>query len=147
LPQLLNPIDEVEVKRLMGDVSWVMQEKKDGRRLLVRKFGKDVQGANRKGQVIPISRAIEKVVRSLTCDAVLDGEVIGDVYWVFDLLELRGEDLRSMSTSSRLIALVPLLEGSPGNGCLRLISAAWSTQAKRGLFDQIRADRGEGVGR
>ncbi len=145
LPQLLNPIDEAEVKRLIGDVSWVMQEKKDGRRLLVHKSGNDVRGVNRKGQVIPISRAIEKAVRSLTCDAVLDGEVIGDAYWIFDLLELRGEDLRSMSTSSRLIALVPLLEGASGNGALRMVPSAWVPQDKRELFDQIRADRGEGV--
>ena len=145
LPQLLNPIDEAQVDRLIGDVSWVMQEKKDGRRLLVRKSGNDVRGVNRKGQVIPISRVIEQAVRSLTCDAVLDGEEIGDDYWVFDLLELRGEDLRSMSTSSRLIALVPLLDGAAGTGSLRLVPSAWIPQAKRELFDQVRADRGEGV--
>jgi bifunctional non-homologous end joining protein LigD len=145
LPQLLNPIDEAQVNRLIGDVCWVMQEKKDGRRLLVRKSGNDVRGVNRKGQVIPLSTVIEQAVRSLTCDAVLDGEAVGDVYWVFDLLELRGEDLRSMSTSSRLIALVPLLEGCPGKGPLRLVPSAWIPLAKRELFDRIKVDRGEGV--
>src|ERR1035438_10623570 len=37
LPQLLNPIDEREVKRLLKDPSFAMQEKYDGRRVLDRK--------------------------------------------------------------------------------------------------------------
>ena len=49
LPQLLNPIDEQEVKRLLKDPSWCAQEKFDGRRVLVRKAGAEIHGINRKG--------------------------------------------------------------------------------------------------
>ena len=37
LPQLLNSIDEEQVLRLIQDDNWCMQEKQDGRRLLIRK--------------------------------------------------------------------------------------------------------------
>lgn len=37
LPQLLNPIEENEVQKLIRDDSWCMQEKFDGRRLLIQK--------------------------------------------------------------------------------------------------------------
>src|SRR5664279_3361291 len=42
LPQLLNPIDEKEAERLLTDPAWAMQEKFDGRRVLVRKAGVDI---------------------------------------------------------------------------------------------------------
>jgi bifunctional non-homologous end joining protein LigD len=37
LPQLLNPIDEVEMNRLLTNDNFGMQEKFDGRRLLIQK--------------------------------------------------------------------------------------------------------------
>src|ERR1035437_8923024 len=48
LPQLLNPIDEIEAKRLLKDPAWAMQEKFDGRRVLVRKAGAGTHGINRR---------------------------------------------------------------------------------------------------
>ncbi|MGO8931212.1 MAG: hypothetical protein ACLQU3_30525 [Limisphaerales bacterium] len=52
LPQLLNPIDEQEVKRLLKDPAGAMQEKFDGRGVLVRKAGAEIHGINRKGLLI-----------------------------------------------------------------------------------------------
>ena len=39
LPQLLNAADDDEIERLVADDQWAMQEKFDGRRMLVRKQG------------------------------------------------------------------------------------------------------------
>src|SRR5437762_9940453 len=50
-PQLLNPIEEEEVNRLIKDSKWCMQEKKDGKRVLLKKEGSTVTGINRKGLV------------------------------------------------------------------------------------------------
>ena len=47
LPQLLNPIDEKEAARLIADIAWLMQEKKDGHRMLIRKTGDTIQAINR----------------------------------------------------------------------------------------------------
>jgi bifunctional non-homologous end joining protein LigD len=51
-PQLLNPIEEDEVARLIKDPAWCMQEKKDGKRLLLQKQGAAIHGINKKGLLV-----------------------------------------------------------------------------------------------
>lgn len=48
IPQLLNSIDEAQVLNLMNDDNWGMQEKFNGRRLIVRKQGQDITGINKR---------------------------------------------------------------------------------------------------
>ena len=54
LPQLLNAIDEAEVARLVSDPRWAMQEKKDVRRLLLRKEDGGVTGINKLGLTVGV---------------------------------------------------------------------------------------------
>ena len=77
LPQLLNPIDEQEVKRLFKDPAWAMQEKFDGRRVLVRKAGAEIHGINRKGLLIGLPSPIVVGAHKITSDFILDGECVG----------------------------------------------------------------------
>jgi len=58
LPQLLNPIDEQEVKRLLKNPAWCLQEKFDGRRVLIQKQGEQITAINRKGLVIGLASSI-----------------------------------------------------------------------------------------
>lgn len=145
LPQLLNPIDEKETGKLIADSAWLMQEKKDGHRMLIRKTGETIEAINRKGEFVALSKSIEHSLQALHCDVVLDGEAIGDVYWVFDLLEQRGEDLRSLPASSRLTALLLLLETYIQDDAVRKVPTAWSPVAKRELYDRLQRERAEGV--
>lgn len=46
LPQLLNPIEEAQMQRLLRDNNYCAQEKFDGRRLLTRKNGAAIEGIN-----------------------------------------------------------------------------------------------------
>ena len=112
LPQLLNAIDEAEAARLVSDPRWAMQEKKDGKRLLLRKEEGVVTGVNKLGLTVGVP---ETVVRTATRDLsggfVLDGESIGDCLHAFDLLFLNGEDLRGQSYNRRYTALLNLLAG------------------------------------
>ncbi|NDE99888.1 MAG: DNA ligase, partial [Verrucomicrobia bacterium] len=109
LPQLLNSIEEPEVVRLVESRQWAMQEKKDGKRLLVRKENGIIEGINKKGLVVAVPDTIVKTARELKGDFVLDGEAIGDVLHAFDLLFLNGEDLRGQSCERRYVALLNLL--------------------------------------
>ncbi|HUZ97369.1 MAG TPA: WGR domain-containing protein, partial [Edaphobacter sp.] len=63
VPQLLNPVDEDRLQDLLDDPSYMMQEKKDGVRLMVRAFHGEVIGSNRKGLIVPLSAAIEAGVK------------------------------------------------------------------------------------
>ena len=51
MPQLLNPIDEAEVRKLIANPFWLMQEKMDGRRLLIRKAAQNVEAVQPQGAV------------------------------------------------------------------------------------------------
>ena len=86
LPQLLNPIDEEEVQRLITDPAWCMQEKKDGRRTLLQKQGDAIQGINRKGLLIGLASPIVVQAAKFSTDVIIDGEGVGDVLYAFDLL-------------------------------------------------------------
>ena len=58
LPQLLNAVEEAEVLRLIKDPAWCLQEKKDGRRLLLQKQGAAIHGINRKGLLVGLASPI-----------------------------------------------------------------------------------------
>lgn len=145
LPQLLNPIGEDQVDALIESDEWYMQEKKDGCRLLVRKTGDTIEGINRKGAFVGISKAIEQAVRQIDSDVVLDGEAVGEEYWAFDVLELNGEDQRGYGVAERFHELVLLAQELPDGGALRAVPSALTKHSKRKVFEALKVARAEGV--
>jgi len=122
-PQLLNPIDEDEAERLLRDDAWWMQEKFDGKRILIRMDANGVVGTNRKGLVAALPEPIEKQAAALAGQWLMDGEAVGDVYVAFDLLEAADADLRKAPYIDRLTSLCRMLE-SAGKGAIRLVQTA-----------------------
>jgi bifunctional non-homologous end joining protein LigD len=144
LPQLLNDIDEDTLSRLMADESWVMQEKKDGRRLLIQKSGGVVRGFNRTGKIVGVSEVIAKAIRAIRGDFILDGEAVGDVYWAFDMLQIGAENLRPLGVEKRLDELVTLL-APHDQGSLRIIPSATTKSSKQNLWSRLKEQRAEGT--
>lgn len=144
LPQLSNAVDDSQIEELLADDRWCMQEKKDGRRLLIRKAGAVIEGINRKGIIAEMSEVIVEAVRQMRGDLVLDGEAVGDVYWAFDLLELDRKDLRGHGVTQRFDELMWLLSFS-GESHVRLIPHASTTSYKRELYERLKSARAEGI--
>jgi bifunctional non-homologous end joining protein LigD len=144
LPQLLNPVDEREVERLIGDPSWCFQPKFDGKRLLIQKTGQEVVGINRKGLTIGLPTVLIHEALSLKGDLLLDGEVVADVYHAFDLLVLAGGDWRQVLLRRRLVELVHLL-ASAEHPHLVPSETAWLTTEKQALLQSLRQAQKEGV--
>lgn len=144
LPQLLNPIEEREARCLIKDPAWAMQEKFDGRRVLVRKHQAEIHGINRKGLLIGLPETVFGSVRSMSGDFVLDGECMGDLLLAFDLLDWDGEDLRPVSYQRRLVKLANLLN-RPGLKHIRLAETATDPANKERLFRHLQSERREGV--
>jgi bifunctional non-homologous end joining protein LigD len=109
IPQLLNPIDEIEASRYVADPNFVMQEKLDGKRTLLRKLGNKIEGINRKGLIISLPQPIVESAQLIPGSFILDGECIGDVLHVFDLLALNSEDYRPHPYRKRYATLLNLL--------------------------------------
>lgn len=144
LPQLLNPIEEPEAIQLVHDPRWAMQEKFDGRRMLIQKSNPEIHGINRKGLLVGLPETVLQSVQSISSWFVLDGECVGDLFYAFDLLEWDGEDLRQQSYQSRLVKLSTLLN-RPGLPHLRLAQTVTDPANKERLFRHLRSEKKEGV--
>lgn len=145
-PQLLNPVEEDELQQLLDDPAYLMQEKVDGNRLMVLFDRGEVQGSNRKGLVVPIASSIEAGVKELIGggSALLDGEAVGDIYHIFDLLKIDGEDLRPCGVEERWMRL-QVLFGEREGGIVRLVPMSRKPWHKRQRISELQVLRAEGV--
>ncbi|MEQ2007465.1 MAG: WGR domain-containing protein [Limisphaerales bacterium] len=144
LPQLLNAIDEAEVARLVSDPRWAMQEKKDGRRLLLRKEGDDITGINKLGLTVGVPETVVRTAQDLSGDFVMDGESIGDYLHAFDLLLLNGRDLRGESYNRRYTALLNLLAGGLPKH-IKAVTCWVDPMDKASWLRDFKEDKAEGV--
>ncbi len=142
--QLLNPIEEEEVNRLLQDPHWCMQEKKDGKRMLLRKQEGQVTAINRKALTIGLPASIVNSARDIPQTFILDGECVGEVYYAFDLLALDEDALLTRPYQERLAALTELLEDC-NHPHIELIETAFETEEKRQFLQTFRQDKKEGV--
>lgn len=143
-PQLLNPIDESAVARLIPDDNWCLQEKFDGRRLLIRKNGGNITLINRRGLIIGGADNIVRESHDLPGDYLLDGESVGETYRAFDLLEINGRDLRSIPYRKRLVALLNLL-GSAQHPHIHCVDTAFDAPTKLRWVQELQAANREGL--
>lgn len=140
LPQLLNPIEEDEVGKYLDDPEWSAQEKIDGKHIMVRAED-EVVGSNRKGLVVGIPEPVVKALKANKVRGVLDGEMVGDVYHVFDMVKaeadmaampylLRHDKLcTSMIIPFPAVRVVPLFQG----------------MTKRALYERLKQENKEGI--
>ncbi len=140
--QLLNPVEESEAFDLLRDHRHVLQEKFDGRRLLVRRQDGEVIGINRRGLQVGLPEPIANAAKDLPLDCLIDGEAIGDTLHAFDLLELKGIDLRDRGYLYRLAGLLRLLD--PGSA-IRPVSTVIDPADKEATFQTLRITGAEGV--
>jgi bifunctional non-homologous end joining protein LigD len=144
-PQLLNTIDERQAAILIGDPLWMMQEKMDGRRLILRKTGAQVEGINKLGVITAVAQPIVDVALSVDQDFTLDGEVIGNVYHVFDLLSFDGKDIRGVDTKNRYRLLGLAGVAFRNSGTIRIVEAWTDTDDKGNSLWKLRQANAEGV--
>lgn len=142
--QLLNSVEKADAERLIEDPDYWMQEKKDGRRLLIRKADGEITGINRKGIAVGISKSIEKAARDIEADFILDGECLGDCVHVFDLLDHEGEDLRKAAYGRRLERLTHLISKGE-NRAILLVETLKDPADKRAAFERFESEGREGV--
>jgi bifunctional non-homologous end joining protein LigD len=142
LPQLLNPIDEAAVASYLGDDRWVMEEKHDGRRLMVRVTAGTVEGVNRKGLLVSLPKEIEDALKGGE-DCVLDGELIGGKMYVFDVLSYAGEDLSGKSYQERVDVRNAILFSD--RSAVEGVETFVGTEAKTAAYLRLQATGKEGV--
>jgi len=98
-PQLLNAIDDDTAEAYISHPDWCAQEKHDGHRILIRKSNGTVIAANRRGLAAACSESVIDALEPIQADFVIDGELVGDKYHCFDMLENRGANMRGLLNS------------------------------------------------
>ena len=143
-PQLLTPVeDEHALGHLLLDPLYCAQEKHDGKRLMVRKQGHTVEGINRRGLIVAVPNSIGREMRQLAGDCLLDGEAVGDVLHVFDVLENAWQDVRPQPYVDRLNLLAHLIPADFTS--MQVVHTAWSAREKIGLLERLRRENKEGI--
>ncbi len=144
LPQLLNSIDESRLEELLRDDNYVMQEKKDGRRILVKKEGGHITGINRKGLEVGIPQVVIDTLQVVPRDFVIDGEMIGETYHVFDMLSWNGSSIESKAYIDRYAAL-DILVSRLKSETIRIVDIERSEETKREALNELMVAKAEGV--
>lgn len=152
LPQLLNKAKEEQLESLFTDSRIWMQPKFDGQRRLIKKeAGKsEISGINRKGLTVGLSGSVLEFAKRIAKkhdEFVLDGELIGDKFYCFDLLLLDGTDFRTKPYNERLKYLIYIIDEANDGVSFPIvwITTAKTTEQKRALFEKIKREKGEGV--
>ena len=138
---LLNPIEEDEAKRLLGDDNWGCQPKFDGVRFMLRKSGDKITALNRKGKQVSVPNSLASAVAKKSCDFFLDGELIGETYYAFDILEFDGDCLRSSHLCKRTQLLQNAVKDVEG---VVLVNVSTGKQ-KASLYEKLLKEDKEGI--
>ena len=142
--QLVNPVDEDQIERLIADPAYWMQEKWDGRRLLIRQQGDQITGINRLGLTVAVAAPLAQCLARCPLDLILDGESIGDTWCVFDALLIGDEEIGGLRYGERYLRLLNLLATFPHPN-IHLVETHFTTAQKRAAFARMKADGCEGV--
>lgn len=144
LPQLLNPIEHHQVHQFINDPAYWMQEKMDGKRLMLCKEGDQITGINRRGIEVGIPETLVTSARHSSVDFLMDGEAVGDAFWVFDLLSIGSQDLRQMRYAERSLRLSQILVSSRFP-YICSVDTAYLARDKKELFEELKAHGREGL--
>lgn len=154
IPQLLNMIEEDDMLALLKDPAWGAQEKIDGKRITLEydtaHLG-TLKAFNKKGEECLCPHVLVNELADL-CHSnglkkvLLDGELVGMTYHVFDILEYRDEsvhyDCRGDGYQDRYHILNTFLKNTPN---LKLVPLAITQAQKQALLKKLRKSGAEGI--
>lgn len=113
VPQLLNPVTRDDALGMIKDKAFCAQEKFDGRRMMIQVVDDEAKSINRQGLICGAPAGILEAALALSDGKrmLIDGEAVGEVLHVFDLLELGDQDLRGWGYNERLQELGQIFIG------------------------------------
>ena len=141
--QLLNPIADDNIEKFLNDPAYWLQEKMDGRRLLIHKQDDKITGINRLGLTVSVPQTIA-LSGQISSHLILDGEIIGDDFYAFDALLIGDEEIGGLRYGERYLRLVNLL-ASFQHPHIHLVPTHFTTGQKREAFDQLKKANAEGI--
>jgi bifunctional non-homologous end joining protein LigD len=142
LPQLLNSVEEDEVGKYLDDPAWGAQEKIDGKHIMVRAYGDEVAGSNRKGLVVGIPEPVVAALKRNEVKGVLDGEMVGDVYHVFDMVKVEVSIADMPYVARHMLACAALMIPIPA---VKVVPLFMGKEDKHELYERLKKENKEGI--
>lgn len=143
--QLLNSIDEAQAMSLISDDLWFMQQKHDGVRMATQRDENEVRGINRKGLITPLPIPVVEDLMRLNHEWLIDGEMVGSTYFIFDILSLNGDDLKQKSFADRAKIMADVASTFSGSNSIVFSYIAKTTESKKSLYQSMINSEQEGV--
>ena len=142
--QLAEAIDdEGALGKFLANDDIVAQQKLDGERVLVH-VNEEMLVTNREGQKKALDTAMFSGLSYLPHGTIVDGELIGGHYWLFDVLQFAGDDIKNRGYLERFEILDGEVEPAL-TGDIRVLPVAVGKKAKQKLHDKLRAANAEGL--
>lgn len=111
---------------------------------MARKNGKEISGINKKGQVVQLPDSIiESILKegSFANEFVVDGEIIGEVLHIFDIISLNGDCKKIQPCIGRL-NLLGTMKFGPN---IEIVKTAYTKEEKQKLYDELKVRNAEGI--
>jgi bifunctional non-homologous end joining protein LigD len=140
--QLLNFIEEKEVEGYLDNPKFIAQEKHDGKRLLLLRHPLAILAVNKSGLECGFPKTVQEDAEHVGHTFILDGELVGDTLYAFDLLEHNGEDLRAKPCYDRTMLMERAVAGLKN---IVAVKTAKTASEKRALFASLKEGRREGI--
>jgi len=143
LPQLLNPIEESEIQGYLENDDYLLQEKKDGERRLLNHLCTSIVGINRKGLTVNLPVRLTEIPQ-FTPGFLMDGELIDETFYGFDLLEFKERSLIDLEYWERYKLLKSLI-AQMGLSQIVCVASFEGTQNKKSAFERFKLNKAEGI--
>lgn len=140
---LLNPIEDEELEKYLSDSNWIAQQKIDGVRFMLHKTKDKINAYNRRGLYANIPTDLYNFAKSIEGDFLVDGELVGDIFYTFDILEHNENDLRQEPFHSRFTILQNWVNNNPCE--LIKLTETHSKDNKVSFYEKLVKENQEGI--
>ena len=122
---------------------WAMQQKMDGKRMLVKIESGKVTAISRNGKQLSIPQTLASTLARINGNWVFDGELVEEQFWVFDVLLSPLGEMNCLPWNERFEFLSKVLFKVPEP--IFLLPAYLDSNDKQWFLDQLKATGREGV--
>jgi bifunctional non-homologous end joining protein LigD len=144
-PRPIRPvdIDISKAEKLISNHEWWLQEKYEGKHLLIRKSDVTVDGVDGAGMIVPLPAAVTNAAKKVPFRWVMEGVCLDDTFTVFDLAQFEMMNFRGLTYMARLTALRKLLHRPSPH--LNIAETGTEFMPKLRLLKRLREEGSKGI--
>lgn len=147
--ELTAIMDAEGAVRILRSDDFAAQEKHDGIRLTLHATAKKVTAYNRTGGARAFPLAVEREAKKLAQvigPFLVDGELVGERYHIFDMLELNGQDYRKDTFEHRMFVLLNWFQLAASLvDAISMVETAFDETSKIALLEALHSINREGI--